>query len=381
MRATRRALATTVVVLAAFAWVAAPTFAAIPAAASYQATITGAVYEWNSLVGGYQQTAAVNLPALLFIEPRRTAPRPTSPVVGLFTGPTPALDNRPGAINFATNTQGFHVNPNFVVPTRAAIDVAVVQADPAAGVLQAQVDTNTARTVTVELFRTSASFISAPAQILVGTLGLQFSPDGSTVTGSFDLAGNGLIEPGNPLFPVRRYVADLNGQATSLTPDQGAGGGGDAGGGGGGGGGAGGGAGGGGAAGGGPTVAQVIASIAQETVQSARALEKCGTTGLLKKAGCADSFTALKQGTVGYQVTAPAAAGRSAAAAAIAIASARKAIPAAGTYPLKIKATKKGRSRLKKTRKLRAKLTVRFTDSDGNVATKSKKIVLKRKQK
>jgi hypothetical protein len=195
----------------------APAPAAVPLAATYNATITGGVYEWNAQIGSYQQTGVVNLPALLFVEQRRISPVPTSPVVGLFTGSTPALDQRAGAINFATNTQGFHVNPNVVGPTQAAIDIATVQADQAANTIRAQVDTGSARTVTVELFRTSTSFISAPAQILFGTMTLQFSPDGRTVTGSFDLAGNGLIEPGNPLIYVRRYIANVSGQATAVT--------------------------------------------------------------------------------------------------------------------------------------------------------------------
>jgi hypothetical protein len=36
---------------------------------------------------------------------------------------------------------------------------------------------------------------------------------------------------------------------------------------------------------------------------------------------------------------------------------------------------------LKKARKLKATLTITFTDRDGNVAKKSKKVVLKRKRK
>lgn len=148
-------------------------------------------------------------------------PRATSPVVGLFTGQTPAIDDRPGAINFATNSQGFHVDPNVLGLTQAAIDVAQVQADPAAGTLQATLDTAAARTVQLNLFRTLASFVSAPAQILVGTMSLQFGPDGRTVTGSFDLAGNGLIEPGNTQLPVKRYVANVSGTATSIQADNG----------------------------------------------------------------------------------------------------------------------------------------------------------------
>ncbi len=147
-------------------------------------------------------------------------------MVGLFTGETPALDNRPGAINFATNSQGFHVMPDVLGPTAAAIDVATVQADVAAGTVSAAVDELSARGLTVELFRTSSSLISAPAQILAGTIALQFSADGRTVTGRLDFGGNGLIEPGNPLFRVRRYTATVTGTAnTAVVLPGGAGGG------------------------------------------------------------------------------------------------------------------------------------------------------------
>jgi hypothetical protein len=142
--------------------------------------------------------------------------------------------------------------------------------------------------------------------------------------------------------------------------------------------GAGGGGGGGGAATG-PTVGQVIASVVQETAQAGKMLEKCGTTRLLAKAGCIDSFTALKGGTVVYRVTAPTAG--AGAAATIVVASGKRTIQSAGTYKVTIKATSKGRRRLKKARKLNGKLTVTFTDSDGNVATKSKKVLLKRKKR
>jgi hypothetical protein len=79
-----------------------------------------------------------------------------------------------------------------------------------------------------------------------------------------------------------------------------------------------------------------------------------------------------------YRVSAPAAGGRAAAVALIA--SGKRAIPAAGSYPVKVKATKKGRKRLK-ARKLRATLTVTSTDSRGNVAKHSRKVVLRRKKR
>lgn len=193
---------------------AAPAGAVVPLGAGYQATITGTVSEWNSFVNAYQVTGVVNLPALLFVEPHLADPRPEAPVIGLFTGETPALDQRPGAINFATNSQGFAVEQGFVNPTIAAIDIASVQANVAAGTVAINVDELAARTLTVELFRTQSSLISAPAQILAGTMTLNFSPDARTVTGSFDLGGNGLIEPGNTLLRVRRYTATIAGTAS-----------------------------------------------------------------------------------------------------------------------------------------------------------------------
>jgi hypothetical protein len=131
--------------------------------------------------------------------------------------------------------------------------------------------------------------------------------------------------------------------------------------------------------GGPPTADRALASVARELPGAARALERCGITALLKKRGCRDSFTALGPGAVRYRVTAPAA--RANASAAAVIARATRVIPAAGSYPVRVKATKKGRMRLRKARKLRATLTVTFTDSRGNVAKRSKKIVLKRRKK
>ena len=123
----------------------------------------------------------------------------------------------------------------------------------------------------------------------------------------------------------------------------------------------------------------LIASVARELAQAGRALRRCGTTGLLRKTGCRDSFTALRRGTVVYRLTTAGAGTR--AAAGTLIASGRKAIRAAGSYPVKVKATKKGRRRLRKARKLRATLTVTFTDSSGNIAKRSKTVVLRRRNK
>lgn len=209
-----RRLATAVLAVALALAVVAPAGAVVPLGAGYQATITGTVSEWNSFVNAYQVTGNVNLPALLFVEPHLVSPRPDEPVIGLFTGETPALDDRPGAINFATNSQGFAVEQGFVNPTVAAVDIASVQANVAAGTVAVTVDELAARALTVELFRTQSSLISAPAQILAGTMTLRFSADARTVSGSFDLGGNGLIEPGNTLLRVRRYTAAINGTAT-----------------------------------------------------------------------------------------------------------------------------------------------------------------------
>lgn len=329
MRVSRTILGAIVIALATSA--PTPAVAAIPAAASYQATITGAVYEWSALAGGYQQTGTVNLPALLFVEPRRIAPQPTSPVVGLFTGSTPALDQRPGAINFATNTQGFHVNPNVVGPTQAAIDVAIVQADPAAGALQAQVDTNAARTVTVELFRTSPSFISAPAQILAGTLRLQFSPDGTTVTGSFDLAGNGLIEPGNPLFPVRRYVANLSGQATSITPA--------------------------------PAGGQAPGAAGTATLDSVRApagsIARAGRKGIAVRLSCTTACRAHARLSISR------AAARRARLRRTSVGSAIASRQTSGPFTVRVKLSKRARSKLHRLRRVRVTVSITVTTADG----------------
>ena len=88
------------------------------------------------------------------------------------------------------------------------------------------------------------------------------------------------------------------------------------------------------------TAGQLLASVTQELAQAGRALAQCGTTGLLAKSGCRDSFSAIAPGTVAYRVTATAAGAGTAAAAVIA--SGRRSIPAAGIYAIKVKATQKG---------------------------------------
>jgi len=224
MKASRRRVLGAALAAAAMAVAAPAAHAVVPLVAGYDARIVGTVSEWNSFIPGYQVTGNVDLRALLFVEQRVSGPRADSPVIGLFTGETPALDNRPGAINFATNSQGFHVMPDVLAPTTAQIDVATVQANVAAGTVTATVDELSARGLTIELFRTQSTLISAPAQILAGTLALQFSADGRTVTGRFDLGGNGLIEPGNTLLRVRRYTATVTGTAnTAVTLPSGAG--------------------------------------------------------------------------------------------------------------------------------------------------------------
>ena len=334
-------LASAVVAMALAA--AAPASAVIPPAASYSATITGAVFEWNGLVDQYQQTAAVGLPALLFVEPRRFAPRPTSPVVGLFTGQTPAIDDRPGAITFATNSQGFHVDPNVLGPTQAAIDVAQVQADPAVGNLQATLDTQAARTVQVDLFRTSASFVSAPAQILVGTMSLQFSADGRMVTGSFDLAGNGLIEPGNPLIPVKRYVANVSGTATAIQGDSG----------------------GGGTAGGSPAPA----------LDRVRA--PSGGLGGAAKRGIAVTLSCRTACSVRAKLSVSKAVARRAHLARTAVGSATASRASAGQFTLHVKLTRKARSALRRLGTVKVDLSLTVTTPDGVVHSFGKRLTLR----
>ena len=116
--------------------------------------------------------------------------------------------------------------------------------------------------------------------------------------------------------------------------------------------------------------------VAQQVNQAVSALRRCGTRGLLKKGGCRDTFTALRQGTVLYRVSVPATAAR--AAAGTVIASGRKAIRAAGDHSVKVKATKKGRRLLRRARKLRARLTVTFKDSSGDTAKRAKAVVIRR---
>ena len=121
----------------------------------------------------------------------------------------------------------------------------------------------------------------------------------------------------------------------------------------------------------------LAAFVAQELAQAGRSLRRCGTTGLLRRTGCRDSFTAVRRGTVVYRLTAPAA---GTGAARSVIAQGGRKIPAAGRYPVRIKATRKGRLRLRKGGTLRARLTITFTDSAGKRAKRSREVVLGRKK-
>jgi hypothetical protein len=114
-----------------------------------------------------------------------------------------------------------------------------------------------------------------------------------------------------------------------------------------------------------------VMSIAVELAAAAKALARCGTTGLLKRSGCRDSFTAPDRGTIVYRLT-------TATRARTTLATGKRAVPGPGSYPIKISATKKGRKRLRKARRLRATLTVSFTDAQGAVTKRSKRIVLRR---
>ena len=114
-----------------------------------------------------------------------------------------------------------------------------------------------------------------------------------------------------------------------------------------------------------------VTSIALELAAAAKALGRCGTTGLLKRNGCRDSFMAPDRGTIVYRLTA-ATRGQTT------LATGKRAVAGPGNCGIKIRATKKGRKRLRKTRTLRATLTLSFTDAHGATTKRSKRIVLRR---
>ena len=132
----------------------------------------------------------------------------------------------------------------------------------------------------------------------------------------------------------------------------------------------------------GPTAAQIKAVVRANVGSAARVLAKLGLLKLLGR-GVTVAGRAPEVGAVTYYYylnfrtpTASASARRR-----VVVARGKKALKAAGPYKLKIKATKKGRKLLRRARKVRGTLVVRFRGKSGKVTTQKRKLTLKRRKR
>lgn len=115
--------------------------------------------------------------------------------IGLFSG-NPSASPETGAIWFATNTGVYDRVGLRTITGDALIDVAVVEANEEAGLIDLTLDPNAARTVQLNLMNARGGLTANVYQLLEGTMQLQFTDSGRGVRGEIQFVGNGFIEPG-----------------------------------------------------------------------------------------------------------------------------------------------------------------------------------------
>ncbi len=187
---------------------------AVPARGTYSLTVSGTTFSGSTAFPlpqtRYFPTENFRLPGRLTISPT-IRPAPNSRLNGvnprdvLFAigGSTSIATGRAGQALFASNTALFRLlGGNF--RQSAALDLTRVQIR--SGTIRVQVDAQRARQSQLNLFNRRTSIVSAPSQVLQGSITIRFSNGGRNVNGRIDLIGGGLIEPG-----VSRYIANFTG--------------------------------------------------------------------------------------------------------------------------------------------------------------------------
>ena len=176
----------------------------------YNITVEGATYSGNTSFPmaetSYLPIEAFALPGFLAIEspiPAGNAGTTDPNIVDtlLFVGSPLDANVLAGEIEWASNNAMY---TEFQAVTGAndaqagvAIDETTQVFDPTTNTLTITIqDSTTALISQLDLFNKSSSFLSTPAEIVGGSIAMQFSPDGTTVTGSATFFGNGFIEPG-----------------------------------------------------------------------------------------------------------------------------------------------------------------------------------------
>jgi hypothetical protein len=129
----------------------------------------------------------------------------------------------------------------------------------------------------------------------------------------------------------------------------------------------------------GPTAAQIAAALATDLRGAARALGRLRRAKLLKRKGfTAGGLDALTAGRFALILTARPAGRGARAGARVTIARGTRVARAAGRYSLRARLTRKGARLLRRTRRLRATLTLRFTPAGGRSQSRSRPLRLRR---
>ena len=162
----------------------------IPSQAAYNVQLAGA-----TAYGGFARTATLAVLPPLDVSGVNFDNGQNPRDVALVSGNPPAAPEQ-GAIWFATNNGVYDLLGLQTTTGDALADVAVVTADPGAGLVRIDLDPNAARTVHLNTMNARGGLLANVYQLLEGRIDLRFANGGRTVAGTVDLVGNGFIEPG-----------------------------------------------------------------------------------------------------------------------------------------------------------------------------------------
>ena len=177
-----------------------PATARIPAQAVYNVTVRGTTYYGNN----YPLAAVTAFtPAANFTRSGQIVIAPTLPKTGFNNGSNSrdvaifiGTIGQAGAgnLHYATNTSLFSLIGATPPATLTALDVATVNVDESQGIISVRPDSTlfsspNARTALLNLFVRTDSIVTSTVQILAGQMDINFSRDGSQITGSIDFGG------------------------------------------------------------------------------------------------------------------------------------------------------------------------------------------------
>jgi hypothetical protein len=173
----------------------------------YSITVEGATYSGNtsfpSPETSYFPIEGFALPGFLAVEspiPAGNAGSTDPNVVDtlLMVGSPFDINVLAGELQWASNSAMHTVFSDGNFGQTTAIDETTQSFDPLTNTLTVTIqDSTTASISQLDSFNKSSSLISTPAEIVGGTIEMDFSDDWSTVTGAATFIGNGFIEPGS----------------------------------------------------------------------------------------------------------------------------------------------------------------------------------------